>query len=178
MFVNPHIQLCSNPKRPGDIAKPLCKPMVLLTTGYFHALSRWGLQFQYLSSCQCFQYFIQHIHCSTPQILPVLFEVKLFSCPQLVKSEADYQGRLSRSPVLPVDSQENVINANSFAVRRSICFLNCDLCSRIKASHHVRSLVFYKSDIMHVLCQATQEMELGSNRTRTARQWKRCFTIK
>lgn len=35
--------------------------------------------------------------------------------PQLVKSDSDYQGRSSRSPVLLFDIQDNVMNANSFA---------------------------------------------------------------
>ncbi|XP_023699274.2 sorbin and SH3 domain-containing protein 1 isoform X4 [Paramormyrops kingsleyae] len=48
--------------------------------------------------------------------------------PELVKSEADYQGRLSRSPVLPVDSQENVINANSFA--EAVCNEIMDIAER------------------------------------------------
>ncbi|KAI1894715.1 hypothetical protein AGOR_G00118600 [Albula goreensis] len=35
--------------------------------------------------------------------------------PQLGKSDGDYQGRSSRSPVLLFDIQDNVVNANSFA---------------------------------------------------------------
>ncbi|KAJ8248164.1 hypothetical protein GJAV_G00239010 [Gymnothorax javanicus] len=35
--------------------------------------------------------------------------------PQLVKSDGEYQGRSSRSPVLLFDIQDNVMNANSFA---------------------------------------------------------------
>ncbi|XP_048864976.1 sorbin and SH3 domain-containing protein 1 isoform X3 [Brienomyrus brachyistius] len=48
--------------------------------------------------------------------------------PELLRNEADYQGRSSRSPVLPLDSRENAINANSFA--EAVCNEIMDIAER------------------------------------------------